>query len=162
MVYRIDGDDKALTGFVVKPNQAMSWRTQMYIYFGIAAITISIGVVFFVHGLTLILPFSGLEIMLLGIALYLTAWRSKIQEVISISETEIVIERGRKKPESRHVFQRPWTKLVLERSRNNWYPSRLLVRSHSEQVEIGQFLNEQERQGLAELLDQTLMKNTEN
>ncbi len=100
--------------------------------------------------------------MLLGIALYLTAWRSKIQEVISISETEIVIERGRKKPESRHVFQRPWTKLVLERSRNNWYPSRLLVRSHSEQVEIGQFLNEQERQGLAELLDQTLMKNTEN
>ena len=162
MVYRIEGDDKALRGFVVKPNQAMSWRTLMYFYFGIAAITISIGVIFFINGLTLILPFSGLEIMLLGIAFYLTAWRSEVQEVISISDAEIVIERGWKQPERRHVFKRPWTKLVLERSRNNWYPSRLFVRSHGEQVEIGEFLNEQERQGLAELLDQALMKNTEN
>ncbi len=157
----MQGSNKTRVDFVVKPNQAMSWRAQMTIYSGVAAVTITIGTLFYLKGLTLILPFSGLEILALGIALYLCAWRSGIREVISISSDEIVIERGRTGPENRQVFQRPWAKLVLERSWNNWYPSRLLLRSHGRQTEIGGFLNEQERQGLAELLEQALADKTE-
>ena len=156
MINRVQGSSKTCEGFVVKPNQAMSWHAMMYVYSGIAAVTIIIGLLFYLKGLTLILPFSGIEVLALGAVLYLSAWRSGVQEVISISGNEIVVERGRIAPETRQVFQRPWAKLVLERSWNSWYPSRLLIRSHGRQTEIGGFLNEQERQGLAELLEQAL------
>lgn len=134
------------------PNQSMNWKEMAVLYALIASFTLAIGLVFYFQGLTLILPFSGLEALALGIALYVTAWRGGIQEVILFTNDSVVIERGRKQPEERHRFQRAWVKIVLERSWNCWYPSRLLLRSHGRQVEIGRFLNEQERQGLAQLL----------
>ena len=121
----------------------------MCVYVGIATVTIGIGACFYILGLTLILPFSGIEVLALGAAFYVTSWRGGKQEVISIDKDSIVVESGRHGPESREVFQRAWAKVILERPWNSWYPSRLLIRSHGRQLEIGQFLNEQERQGLA-------------
>lgn len=159
MIYCFGGPDNAGTGFVVKPNQAMSWRSLMLVYTGIAAVTLTIGVSFYLIGLTLILPFSGIEILALGAAFYVTAAKGDEQEVILIDRDTIVIESGRKHPENRETFQRAWARVVLERSRNSWYPDRLVIRSHGRQVEIGKFLNEQERQGLALELGRALKNN---
>ena len=131
----------------------------MLVYLGIAAFTISVGVWFFIMGLTLILPFSGIEVLALGAAFYVTAWRGGVQEVISIDKDSIVVESGRHSPERREIFQRAWAKVVLEQSWNSWYPSRLLIRSHGRQLEVGRFLNEQERQGLALELYNALKNN---
>ena len=161
MVYRHDDPDKASTGFVIKPNQAISWRSLMLVYMGIATVTITVGASFFVMGLTLILPFSGIEVLALGAAFYVTAWRGGVQEVISINRDNIIVESGRQSPEQREVFQRAWAKVILEQSWNSWYPSRLLIRSHGRQLEIGRFLNEQERQGLALELYNALKNNRE-
>lgn len=139
-------------GYIVMPNRAMSWRALVTVYLIIAATTLSIGALFFWQGLTLILPFSGLEVLLLGAGLYITAWRGGLREVILFTDDMILVERGHHGPEEVHRFQRAWAKIVLERSWNSWYPSRLLLRSHGQQIEIGRFLNEQERQGLARLL----------
>lgn len=149
VIEKLTSPDQAQIDFVIKPNQAMSWKSLLLVYLVISFITIAIGVAFFLRGLTLILPFSGLEILLLGAAFYISAWRGGIQEVLSITENNIIFERGRQNPETRKEFQRAWAKVILERSRISWYPSRLLLRSHGHQLEIGRFLNEQERQGLA-------------
>jgi uncharacterized membrane protein len=159
VIYCLDGLDTLGTGFVVKPNQAISWQSLVLVYTGIAAVTFTIGVSFYLIGMTLILPFSGIEILALGAAFYLTAWRGGIQEVILINRDTIVIELGRQHPVTRETFQRAWARVVLERSWNSWYPSRLLIRSHGRQVEIGKFLNEQERQGLAMELSKALKNN---
>jgi len=159
VIHCLSSPDNAGSGFVIKPNQAMSWQALMLVYTGIAAVTLTIGVSFYLIGLTLILPFSGIEVLALGVALYITAWRGGIKEVILIDRDTIVVERGRKHPESREIFQRAWAKVVLERSWNSWYPDRLIIRSHGRQLEIGRFLNEQERQGLAIELDKALKNN---
>ena len=159
MIYCLDGLDTPGTGFVVKPNQAISWQSLVLVYTGIATVTLTIGVSFYLIGLTLILPFSGIEILALGVAFYLTAWRGGMQEVIVINRETIVVELGRQLPESRETFQRAWARVVLERSWNSWYPSRLLIRSHGRQLEVGKFLNEQERQGLAVELSKALKNN---
>ena len=159
VVYFLDGPDQAGTGYVVKPNQAMSWRALMLVYLGIATVTLIIGLSFYFNGLTLILPFSGIEILALGAALYASAWRGGAQEVILIDHDRLIVESGRLEPESRAVFHRAWVKVVLERSWNCWYPSRLLLRSHGRQLEIGKFLNEQERQGFALELRNALKNN---
>ena len=157
MVQYLDDPGSSRTGFVVKPNQAMSWQSLLFVYLGITAISMTIAISFYVIGLTLILPFSGLEVLALGAALYVCAWRGGVREVITINENIIAVESGRDAPETRHEFQRAWAKVVLERSWNSWYPSQLLIRSHGRQVEVGRFLNEQERQGLALELKRALM-----
>jgi len=146
--------------FVVMPNQALSWRSLVDAYAGIAVAVMLIAIFFWIKGLPLVLPFSGLELLLLGAVFYTTAWNSNWKEVITVGDYAVSIETGRNGPVSHCEFQRPWAKLILARS-GGWYPSRLLIRSHGRQIEVGRFLNEQERQGLAELLSAALRQGAE-
>jgi len=148
MLFNLTNENDLEKTFMVMPNRAMLWQHIMMIYLLISGVTISIAFGFFTQGLTLILPFAGLELLALGVVLYISAWRSNIKEVVNVTEEKIRIEIGRNTPEKTYELDKAWAKVVLERSWNNWYPSRLLLRSHGRQLEIGKFLNEQERQCL--------------
>ena len=158
MITCLGDSGRTKEGFVVMPNKAMPRDQLVWIYSLIASFTIGVALGFFSQGLTLVLPFAGLEILALGAALYISAWRGGVKEVISVTGENIRIEIGHDSPEQHYELKRVWAQVVLERPWNNWYPSRLFIRSHGRQVEIGRFLNESERQGLAKEL-QNLIKN---
>ena len=149
MLFNLTNENDLKKTIMVMPNRAMPWQHIMVIYLLVSGVTISIAFSFFTQGLILILPFAGLELLALGVVLYISAWRSNIKEVVNIGEEKIRIEIGRDVPEKIYELDKAWANIVLERSWNNWYPSRLLLRSHGRQLEIGKFLNEQERQCLA-------------
>lgn len=96
-----------------------------------------------------VLPFAGLEMLVLGICLYLTARRGALCEVVSIHDDVIEIQRGRSAPVQVCSFQRAWARVVMWRPRSGWLPSRLTIRSHGREVEIGAELNEDEKESLA-------------
>jgi len=143
-------------GILIMPNKAMPWHQLVCIYSIIASFTIGVALGFFFQGLTLVLPFAGLEVVALGVVLYISAWRGGVKEVISVTGDKIRIEIGHDSPEQCYELKRVWAQVVLERPWNNWYPSRLFIRSHGRQVEIGRFLNEAERQGLAKELQKVI------
>ena len=149
MLFNLTNENDLKKTIMVMPNRAMPWQHIMVIYLLVSGVTISIAFSFFTQGLTLILPFAGLELLALGVVLYISACRSNIKEVVNVTEEKIRIEIGRNVPEKIYELDKAWANIVLERSWNNWYPSRLLLRSHGRQLEIGKFLNEQERQHLA-------------
>lgn len=149
MIYQLAAAGSPLQTFVVRPNQSMSWQGMLLAFSGMAIVIIGIGATCFAIGLPLVLPFSGVELFALGAAFYLTARRGDVREVITISADGLVVETGRGGPETRAEFQRHWARVVLEPPRHGWYPSRLLIRSHGRAIEVGRFLNEQERRGLA-------------
>ena len=149
MLFNLTNENDLKKTIMVMPNRAMPWQHIMMIYLLVSGVTISIAFSFFTQGLTLILPFAGLELLALGVVLYISAWRSNIKEVVNVNEEKIRIEIGRNVPKEIYELDKAWANIVLERSWNNWYPSRLLLRSHGRQLEIGKFLNEQERQCLA-------------
>lgn len=151
MIYEAEPAEEGVRTFVVMPNRSMSWRGLVGSYAGISTVTLAVAFYFYFRGLTLVLPFSGLELLFLGAVLYVTAWRSDWREVVSVTDAKVSVETGRREPENHFEFQRQWLQLILTR-RGGWYPSRLLMRSRGRQIEIGRFLNEQERQGLAEML----------
>ena len=87
--------------------------------------------------------------MLVGLGFYWVAQDCQQCEVIYINNETIKIEKGKRCPEQEWTLMRMWAHVVLERCPKQWYPSRLMIRSHGQTVEIGHFLNENERQYLA-------------
>ena len=149
MIYQLAAAGGPLQTFVVRPNQSMSWQWMLLAFSGMAILIIGIGITSFAAGLPLVLPFSGAELLVLGTAFYQTARRGGVREVITISTDGLAVETGHRGPEARAEFRRRWARVVLEPPRHGWYPSRLLIRSHGREIEVGRFLNEQERRGLA-------------
>ena len=152
MIHELQVAHEGNRTFVIAPNRSMTWKELLLAYSAIAGVSLAIAGYFWAHGLTLVLPFSGLELLALGAALYLTAWRGGAREVITVTDDSVCVETGRAGPEQRHDFQRYWTRVVLRRPWVAWHPSRLLLCSRGREIEVGRFLNEEERRGLAKIL----------
>lgn len=142
--------------FVIRPNASMTWREAGVVYAAFAVVTLTIAAGFAWAGLVWILPFSGLELLALGWVFYICLRRGERQEVITIDDNTVRVERGLRRCEESHEFQRGWIRVTLEAGAHHWYPARLLMGSHGRRVEVGEFLTEDEREGLATELKRVL------
>ena len=142
--------------FVLQPNRSMSWRTTKAIYVGIVSFSLAIAFGFLWLGYWPILPFAGAELAALGVALYVCGRDNERREVVVIDEHRVAVEKGSDRPQRCWEFQRAWTRVTLSRSGDNWYPNQLLLGSHGKWVEVGRFLNEQERLALAGALREAI------
>lgn len=142
--------------FVIRPNRSLSWQGSLWFFLSLLLITIIIASTLTLMGFWLVLPFAGLEMLALGLGLYVVTCRCHECEVVSISPDTVRIQKGRRYPREDWTLGRYWTRVVLEHCPRAWYPSRLLLRSHGRAVEIGRFLHEDERQRLATELSRRL------
>ena len=120
---------------------------------------LGIGMLFALYGYWPVLPFAGLEVIVLGIAFYRCLSRSQLREVVTVGSEVVSVEKGRQQPQQRWECPRAWARVVLEHAPIAWYPRRLMVAFQGRRVEIGQFLNEEERGVLADELRQALQRN---
>ena len=95
--------------------------------------------------------FAVLEVGFVAACLVHVWQASAAGEVIVLSATRLEIARiGRPGPPAR--FHPYWARLLLRPGRWRGAPTRLLVRSHGREVEIGSFLTDEERGDLARRL----------
>jgi uncharacterized membrane protein len=88
-------------------------------------VSFGIAIGFALQGAWPILPFAGLEMLALGVALYIVARRATDWQEISINGDRINIvdhERGREQARS---FQRAWAQVIHEAAAIKGHPSRL-------------------------------------
>ena len=137
---------------VLRPNGSLNPRQGFALLAFCALLMGAIGGVFAALGAWLVLPFSGLEWLLLAFCLHLSRKRSMEREVITITDAVVQVEKGRKIPRQTYRFQRAWVTLDWSESTVRGRPSRLSLRLHGKEVEIGRFLVESERQALARQL----------
>ena len=148
MVAEFHDDGGASHRFVLSPNSSLSNRALLAVYGGICAVGAAIGITFAALGLWLVLPFAGLELAALGAAFYVCALRAARRELITIDANTVRVEAGRRRVERRREFPRGWAQAVLEPPHFDWYPSRLVIRSHGQGIEVGGFLTDRERKQL--------------
>ena len=118
----------------------------LFFWFGFI---LGVGVFFALQGYSPVLPFAGLEVLVLGYAFYRCQQRSLQREVVTVNADCVSVDKGGRQPREHWECPRAWARVVLERSPLAWYPSRLSVAFQGKKVEIGAFLNEQERCSLA-------------
>lgn len=112
----------------------------------IAALAIAIIIALF--GAWLVLPFAGLEILLLAIGTYIVCSHSDDADVLVISRNYVHLTQRRRSKQSVSSFFRQWTKFVLLPGKTGQEPVRLLVVSRAKELEIGEFLIESSKKRL--------------
>ena len=139
---RIKKDALSLT---LTPNKSSTVQ-QNLIFFGflsVLCLTFAIG--FFVLGATMILPFAGLEIMLLFIILRVNRNWVNQSEKIYLDKLYVKLEKGK----NDITFDRFLSKFSIVDHKTK---KRIFITGNNQKVEIGSFLNEEEIEDLIALL----------
>ncbi len=142
--------------FVIRPNRSLNWRQTKLVYATLAAPCLIVAVGFTLMGFWPVLPFAGAEVLALAAGFYLCALSGRKTEVVWIKGDRIAIEKGRESLRTVCEFKRTWAQIALLPPRIEWYPSRLVIRSHGKQVQLGAFLTDGERERLARELKRVI------
>lgn len=148
-----DIDDNTHTGvLVLRPNQSWTWRANLYFLATLGCCSLFIATGFLLAGAWLVLPFTLVEMTVLGLCIHYCVKRCSLQEVITVSDYQVKIERGIRKPAEQQTYHRLWAKFFVSAPRHPWEPPQLCIASKGVSTEIGAFLNRQDKQTLVQHL----------
>ena len=134
---------------IICPNCSLSVRGAALFFAALCVFCFTLAGVLAFKGMWLILPFSGLEMLLVGWALHASLARRFRSEIITLTDSAVSVESRDRTACRRTVFQRHWAQVKLRRPASRLHPSRLVIESHGRQCELGSFLTDEERFGLA-------------
>ena len=135
--------------FVLSPNCSISWRELLLFYLMTCFVALAVGLFFTLQGLWFILPFSGLEMLALGVVLYLTSRRVHRREVISLDPERTRIEKGLHRIDQSWEFSTPWVRVIDDCPGGRGAGRTLAIGMSGESVEVGSFLANWEKDALA-------------
>ncbi|MCK5396205.1 MAG: DUF2244 domain-containing protein [Gammaproteobacteria bacterium] len=111
----------------------------------LAFIAFCISTFYALQGLWLIFPFAGLAVSFLFICLYLRLRANFKIEVITFDETTVTVERGHQHAEQSWEFHRMWAKIFIRKPVTRGRQKQVFIRSHGKELELGSFLNKQDK-----------------
>ncbi len=141
---------------VICPNCSLTLRGAALFFGGLCAFCLTLAGLLALRGMWPVLPFSGLEMLLVGWALHASLARRHRAQIITLTEADVRVESRDRALCSLTVFQRHWAQVKLRRPASRLHPSRLTIESHGRQCELGSFLTDEERYGLAQRLQRLI------
>jgi uncharacterized membrane protein len=135
---------------VARRNRSISQMGLLMSFGGLMLIVLAIAIGFALLGAWLVLPFAGIEIAVLGAAVTWVTRHAFDYERICFSGGMLEIEIADGGERIRRQFNPAWSRLVI---RNQGRATRVALRSHGSELEIGRHLNAEDRRGLARELD---------
>lgn len=134
---------------VARRNRSISQAGLLMSFGGLMLIVFAIAIGFALLGAWLVLPFAGIEIAVLGAALLWVMRHGFDYESICLSGGMLEIEIGDGGEKLQRRFNPAWARLVVE---NHGAATRIALRSHGNEFEIGRHLNAEDRLDLARQL----------
>jgi len=133
----------------IRPNCSLNQRSARVFFASACVVPFGMGAFLALKGFWPILPFAGLEMALLAWALKVALERRFHSQTVTVTEADVAVESHARLTSERVVFPRHWAQVKLRRPAASLHPSRLTIESHGRQCELGSFLTDEERRGLA-------------
>ena len=133
----------------ISPNCSLTVRGATIFFASLCCVSFGIAELATLRGFWPVLPFAGLEMALLGWALHASLGRRHHRQTITVDEADVRVESWHRAGRVEVVFPRHWAQVKLRRPSSRMHPSRLTIESHGRHCEVGSFLTEEERRGLA-------------
>ncbi|HUK01906.1 MAG TPA: DUF2244 domain-containing protein [Steroidobacteraceae bacterium] len=141
---------------MISPNCSLSVQGACLLFASLTLSSMGVAAVMAWHGFWPVLPFAGLEMALLAWALRVSLERRHHRQTITVSQDDVCVESCTRGCAVQVVFPRHWAQVKLRGPSSRLHPSRLVIESHGRQCEVGDFLTENERRGLAMRLKQLI------
>lgn len=141
---------------VLRPNRSLSARGMAMLFGGVAGSVAVLAVIFLNSGAWPVVPFLGLELAAVAATLWLQHRHTNDCEIIRLEDDRLEVVQRRGRSETCHRFPRYWARVVMEPSPNNHHPSRLVIRSHGRELEVGAGMTEEARRVLTVLLSRAM------
>lgn len=138
---------------ILRRNDSLSPAGRRWFFISILLVSFGIATGWAVNGAWYVLPFAGLEMAVLYLALVVLARHGEDRESIAVDGNRVLVEQTRMGRSVRHEFSRHWAQVVLARSGRK---NALRMRSHGREVEIGAFLTDAQREAVAKDLRRRL------
>lgn len=149
----VESTENAELTIITRPNCSLSYAGRLLFFCVILFFSAVIAIGFAFVGAWLILPFSGLEVLALGWALYYISCHVNDYECIVIKGDTVTVEIGCYRTVQRTEFQRHWMQVVVLPASVKGR-CRVWLRAHGQEVELGRFVNDEGRMALASQIKQ--------
>ncbi|WP_257293519.1 DUF2244 domain-containing protein [Endozoicomonas sp. YOMI1] len=113
---------------------------------------------FYLARAKVILPFSILEVTALFAGIYYCAWQRQRKELITFQEHQVTIQKAFTNHQSTHHYHRLWCQLIIRKATHPWKAPSIHIRSHGKEMELGSFLNRQDKLILIDHLEKVSVK----
>jgi uncharacterized membrane protein len=141
---------------IARPNQSADWSENVSVLLVLAIPLLGIAILFALAGAWLILPFAGLELLALGVALYRVNCKLQYRHVITISDDSVCIDKGYHSPSEHWQLTRSNSALTVTAQRHPWEAPQLCVHDRKVYVTLGEFLNREDSLELLILLQREI------
>jgi uncharacterized membrane protein len=138
---------------IARRNNSLSSTGRLLAFVFIFVVSVGIAAAFAVFGAWLILPFAGVEMLVLYLALRYFERHADDYERIEIDGDQVRLERLEGGSLSTAALSRYWARVAVSRD-----GSRLALRSHGREFEIGRNLSDEQRLELAQALQRRLRR----
>lgn len=148
---------KPVLDLVLYPHRSLTPQGFLILMAAIAGISFTVGLIFFLVGAWPIVGFLGLDVAVIYLAFRLNYRAGRAYETIRLADGELEIvkidARGRRR---RYVLPSAWLRVDLEARPRR--AGRLTLHSRGRWLEIGAFLGQEEKDGLAAVLREGLRR----
>ena len=127
------------------PNKSSSINENLVFFGFLSLICLTFGIGVFFIGATMILPFAGLEVLALILILRANRKWLNQKQVLYLDKLYVKLKEDDKKI----TFDRFLSKFLIEENNSK---KELFIKSNNQKIEIGSFLNQEEKEQLIELL----------
>ena len=136
---------------VARRNNSLSPAGRLLAFAFIFVVSVGIAAAFAALGAWLVLPFAGLEMLVLYLAFRYVDRHAADYERLAIEGDKVRVEFSDVGRVRSHEFNRCWAQVVVSGD-----GSRLALRSHGRALEIGRFMNDEQKLELARELRRQL------
>ena len=141
------------TSYLIQPNSSLSARQAVMLVVGLSGICLAIAAgLAITHGAWPIVPFAGLEVILIALGIWSVQRRSRDRELLVLGSDHVDLTRFSNGAVEKYRFERREFKYNLAAQVSRLSNSSLKIGVAGQYVEIGACLTDDERAELAESL----------
>lgn len=137
------------TCWTIKRNCSASPRQLALVFASIVATSFAFGAAFAAHGLWLVLPFVGLEVLAVAAAFIVYGRHAADYERIELRDGVVTVRRVEGTRATEWRARSAWTRIEAE-------AARVYLAAHGARIEVGRHLANERRTALAQELRQAL------
>jgi uncharacterized membrane protein len=147
-----DGPNQADREWLLKRHQAMSVRQLSAFYLSLVVVSSLIAIGLALLGAWMVMPFCGIDLLALGVALVVMARRAGDCERISLKGSDLIVEVMTSGRTSVTALNRYWVQLLTEDGMRH----RLVLAQHGRRLAVGRFVGDAERRQFGQELRSAL------